>query len=471
MGIEQFLANIRLNMEPEEFEGIRSDFVRDLAAILKVDEREIIIVSIIRHCTDIKLQIPLNKRELFNFVVSRDNDLPEEEVDYILNFQRKYKVMLPIKGAPAYLRGRGPVITNSDEGRGITWLHLSDSHFESPATGKGVNFWGQDKTRSVFVEQVPELLAQERLSPDYVYFTGDIAQSGKPEEYDVALDFIKALRNALSPTKQAIPIFSVPGNHDVDRSLASEAAQDKLAEMRKGENFGVIRALQDPAMNEFRESVFKRQGAYFDFAKRAITFGQPPTNRRYFFTTARTHHNVKVGIAGLNSAWLSGSDRDAGNLVLGVPQIDWALTDISDSDLKLLLIHHPPESDWFQTSDKLYQRQQLRKFDFVLRGHEHDPHTGLRALHGHGEYAHISAGALYSHGSHQNSFNVVHVDFDQGVAFVFFWRLSNRTLRWMKDTEVYPLGHKVVWLSEGLAEKLRQGSGLRDSRRQAEGTA
>jgi hypothetical protein len=214
MGADQFLASIRLNMEPEEFEGMRSDFVRDLAAILKVDEHEILIVSIVRHCTDIKLQIPLNKKELFKFVVSRDNDLPEEEVDYILNFQRKYEVMLPIEGAPGYLRGRGPVISNSDEVRGITWLHLSDSHFESPTTGKGVNFWGQDKTRSTFVEQVPALLAQERLSPDYVFFTGDIAQSGKPEEYEVAYDFIKALQKSLSPIKRAIPVFSVPGNFE-----------------------------------------------------------------------------------------------------------------------------------------------------------------------------------------------------------------------------------------------------------------
>lgn len=53
---------------------------------------------------------------------------------------------------------------------------------------------------------------------DILCFTGDVAQSGRADEYETATKFFQ-----LTLSKLALPtsrLFIVPGNHDVDRNIA-----------------------------------------------------------------------------------------------------------------------------------------------------------------------------------------------------------------------------------------------------------
>lgn len=58
-------------------------------------------------------------------------------------------------------------------------LHLSDFHFRLD------RMWDQDPVLSGLADSIREL-TDDDLGPELVFFTGDIAYSGKKKEYDVA---------------------------------------------------------------------------------------------------------------------------------------------------------------------------------------------------------------------------------------------------------------------------------------------
>ena len=94
--------------------------------------------------------------------------------------------------------------------RSVCWLHISDIHL----TLREV--WSQDVVLRAMCEQIESQRA-DGVVPDFVLMTGDIASTGKDEEYALAGGFFDALSAASGvPTEL---IFCIPGNHDVDRSL------------------------------------------------------------------------------------------------------------------------------------------------------------------------------------------------------------------------------------------------------------
>lgn len=66
-----------------------------------------------------------------------------------------------------------------------------------------------------------ETLIQEEGAVHFVFFNGDAAQSGKPEEYAEVTDFFRALCLELGIGLERL--FVVPGNHDIDRGVQAGA--------------------------------------------------------------------------------------------------------------------------------------------------------------------------------------------------------------------------------------------------------
>lgn len=105
---------------------------------------------------------------------------------------------------------------SSEPNDSICWVHLSDFHF---TTGKD---YGRDEVLQALVADLemfagkrPAKRGAEPLHPDLLLITGDIAFSGKGEEYAVAREALETLCRAadVSPDR----VFAVPGNHDGDR--------------------------------------------------------------------------------------------------------------------------------------------------------------------------------------------------------------------------------------------------------------
>ena len=89
----------------------------------------------------------------------------------------------------------------------------------------------------LFVATSQELLAGKMLHHvkgqatevpfDLVIFTGDIAATGKPAEFNRASEqFLTPLKNMLSLSNDRITL--VPGNHDIDRTLISKYQEPGL---------------------------------------------------------------------------------------------------------------------------------------------------------------------------------------------------------------------------------------------------
>ncbi len=95
---------------------------------------------------------------------------------------------------------------------GLTWLHLSDWHQKEKDFDRQI-------VRDALINDIKNRVAidpnLERI--DFIVFSGDVAFSGKPEEYKIAKEeLFEPLLKAcgISPEK----LFIAPGNHDLDRA-------------------------------------------------------------------------------------------------------------------------------------------------------------------------------------------------------------------------------------------------------------
>ncbi len=61
-----------------------------------------------------------------------------------------------------------------------------------------------------------KMISELENKPDFVIITGDLAYSGKPEEYKAVHNFCDELLKASKLAQDRL--YFVPGNHDVDRS-------------------------------------------------------------------------------------------------------------------------------------------------------------------------------------------------------------------------------------------------------------
>jgi len=87
----------------------------------------------------------------------------------------------------------------------VRWLHISDVH---ECNRDGYH-------RTAMFDAIVVAVRLRDPKPDFVFFTGDLAFSGSVGEYDLLRDrFLEPLKSVL---RDGCPIFTVPGNHDVNR--------------------------------------------------------------------------------------------------------------------------------------------------------------------------------------------------------------------------------------------------------------
>lgn len=174
--------------------------------------------------------------------------------------------------------------------------------------------------------------------------TGDIAYSGKKNEYRSASLFFDYLFEQLDKLEYQSKVYILPGNHD----------------------------LQDPrkSTERFADSQYdvdiKKMASFYEFANKydnRFVLGQPEP---ITFEVEGT----PVSISGFNSAPLSTLDGDdKGFHVLRNPERAH-LDSTPDSGLHIFASHHGPE--WFRDNERISLENMLAScFDFAFTGHEH----------------------------------------------------------------------------------------------------
>jgi len=295
----------------------------------------------------------------------------------------------------------------------ITWLHLSDLHFR-----KGEQqAWDRDIVLHTLLDDVRERIKRDGLRPDFILVSGDIAFSGSADEYILAGAFFDDLLAATSLSKERLLV--VPGNHDVDRAAIGVGARAIAAALDSRQTISEL--LTSPLD---RQIVFRRLHRYAEFVNGY--FGPGTYNDERFFS-ARTIalSGLRVGLLGLNSAWLArGGDEDYGRLALGERQARVALDASRQADLRIALMHHP--FDWLLSFDRDdCEALLVGGCHFILHGHLH--RTGLASLETPDEAAMIiAAGASFETRQSTNSYNFIQIDPISGRGTVYLRTYSDK---------------------------------------------
>jgi hypothetical protein len=287
--------------------------------------------------------------------------------------------------------------------RPITWLQISDIHMRPG------DEWSQD----VILRAMAKSIAQARtegLTLDFALVTGDLAFSGKSNEYELVKMFLTAISEASGVPREKF--FCVPGNHDVDRD------KQKLCFLGARQQLTSPNAV-DPVLapDDNLETLLQRQQAYRDF--QSSYFADQPrtlTADGLAYVASLEIDNVVVAVVGLNSAWLSeGGETDHGKLLIGERQLISALdlVDRCKPHVVIAIAHHPlhllHEFDRVAAVDRI-----SAACDFFHCGHLHQPEArgaGFDAQ----ACLNVAAGASFETREAHNTYSIVRLNLDEGT--------------------------------------------------------
>ncbi len=188
----------------------------------------------------------------------------------------------------------------------LRYLHLSDLHFTAKVPGQdwSASSFDQEVVSKSLIEAVRKQ-ATDSKSLDFLIITGDIAFSGKQEEYEEAKAFCQALLAAAGLFPQHL--FLVPGNHDMDRKKIQSVDLKWYAFDNQKESSEV---LSNPGTFSTLMSKF---AAFNDFAEQAMDsryFDEKTYHFVHTLTLKKNGQNCRINLAGLNSALFAGYDDD-----------------------------------------------------------------------------------------------------------------------------------------------------------------
>ncbi len=230
----------------------------------------------------------------------------------------------------------------------VTWLHLTDLHRGQP----GDRRWNQQKHELL---RDMEFMSARLGPPDLVLLTGDLAFKGAAAEYKLVDETLDEIFAVLGTAPVVVP---VPGNHDLARDMLSATERAGLLSYSRLTSSGEdVRAElhktwgdeTTPVMATIRRC-FANYTAWFTerieptWQERDWAYDLGPLPGDFRLTVER--FGLRLGIAGVNSAYLDTSDEIVAGLVaieafqLGEDVRGWA----AGCHGSLLLHHHPP--DW-----------------------------------------------------------------------------------------------------------------------------
>lgn len=308
-------------------------------------------------------------------------------------------------------------------------LHISDLHFST----------SNKFDSSILLDSLLDRVVEDNrngLKPEIIIVSGDIARTGNQSEYSIAKQFFDRLLDCLNLDDNRL--FLVPGNHDVNRSKYRPSNIPAYENMRK-----LNYELEN---NDYRNDLLKGMTEYFNF----VEANYPHLRNNYkrlipFVQSFTSESGRKVGLVGLNSAWMCRRSPDQGTIAIGEYQVKRAVDTLSNKDshdLILYVFHHPLE--WLWPVDRKICRKYFQD-SIVLTGHLHDTEGGY--IHDlDGRLYQFQAGASYIGSEDLNRYSHVNFDWINRNISLHFRKFANQERQWVLDgekgrdgTAVFPL--------------------------------
>lgn len=310
-------------------------------------------------------------------------------------------------------------------------VHLSDIHF-------AVDRPNPISTRIAAISAAVAAKARDATEIAFVV-SGDIAQSGLPEEYALAGEFFQSLETSLRESQGLdLPMtwIGVAGNHDCDHRLSNQL---RSAAIRRELTGGI----PDPSTLTLATAVLSNYAA---FARKQ--FGDDrPSLQPLVHTRSLTIGKRRIAFQLIEAAWCSQFKEAYGELWL--PQDEIRHLGSSDADITITVNHYP--LNWFDYETRIQLRRAVDlSSQLVLTGHEHEPHSE-HIIHTDGyQCQRIAAGELQSAASpHSSTFYVHLLDVDSLL-------FSQHTYTWIAAEQAYrlsPLAYTTTLI------KRRMGTG------------
>jgi 3',5'-cyclic AMP phosphodiesterase CpdA len=324
------------------------------------------------------------------------------------------------KSTPA---ARVAVIAATVSEREVHLLHISDLHFSASTT------WDSDTVLDRLVNDVVRMVDSGK-QPDILVVTGDVAYSGKVEEYDLARKWIvDTLLPAANLTTASLVIAG--GNHDADRSLvtrSSTALQNELLRLKDQTEIAQVLVKQQD-----RDVLLARHSAFVGMLNSARAGGR--TWDLPWGAVTIDVRGTHVHIATLCSSWMSSSDADKGNLLLGLSQVNEVFQGAKKADLVLAAIHHP--WSYIADFDEVSRREVQRNASIVLRGHLHEADHAMQSSPAHPGMIEIAAGATYETSRYSNAYHFITVRLDQKKVRIYPRHWDTQRRDWTADLNVF----------------------------------
>jgi len=283
-------------------------------------------------------------------------------------------------------------------------LQLSDIHFRV----------GENPVRA----RVDEIrMAVQAIAHDVtdvlLVITGDVAYSGKQQEYEIATDFVEKVERGLRALASVnfMGTVMVPGNHDCDFD-----PQSSVRSLLTG-SIGTVVQGTEPPPEDIAAQFLCVQDAFFAFEE--LVSPKASTGNRLSWTREFSGTSGKVAVRCFNTAWLSQRKDVSGQLHAVV-----ADAEVADFDLVLTIFHHP--YNWLQPENaRAFKKIVETTSDVVLTGHEHDGDAYAKVSTAGATTNYVEGAALQASGV-DNGFNFVKIDLGARVYQVY-------EFRWAKD--------------------------------------
>jgi hypothetical protein len=287
-------------------------------------------------------------------------------------------------------------------------LHLSDIHISNE--------------NSPILKHANDIAACTFLSlPDavavFILITGDIAFSGKVDQYNLASAFLSNIKTTIQNEK-SIPVYYViaPGNHDCDFDK-----NNKLREM-------AIKHLSSESntAGEIDDSVIEQccevQKAFFEFRKE-LESDVKPAGDKLWETHIYEINGKTLVFDALNLSWVSKISEDLGGIVF--PYERYINKENEPNDVRIALMHHP--MNWMGAGYRNF-RQFIRKLSsIILTGHEHRANIGMNIDSESMESVFIEGAVLQDNNSMDNSsFSLVTLDLDESTFKIDQFKWSHK---------------------------------------------
>lgn len=269
-------------------------------------------------------------------------------------------------------------------------IHLSDIHIENNkdrVINRGEKIFDGTKNQLLTVNQI------------IIVISGDIANSGYKEQYEVAFEMLAELKCRLENyTQKKITVIMVPGNHDCDFSDSGKTEIRSIIIKQIIQN----RDIKDSMINE----CCNIQNNYKEFNNIFIEENNKLYQDNLLEITEYNDESQKIYFVGINMSWIS-ERKETPNLFFPLERYSEKLKSLDG--IVISVLHQP--SKWCHPIDSNQFDDGLNKYsNIVFQGHEHNSKVythqekNLNTIY-------IKGGALQPHGeSNESAFNLVLLD-------------------------------------------------------------